>query len=52
MITKDSFLIPCTFPEVVAIVGKTTWEVMNAKKATKDRMGTHFRSHDKKKCIW
>lgn len=23
----------CTFPEVVAIVGNTTWEVMNAKKA-------------------
>ena len=33
MIMKDSFLIPCTFPEVVAIVGNTTWEVMNAKKA-------------------
>lgn len=25
----------CTFPEVVAIVGNTTWEVMNAKKTLK-----------------
>lgn len=29
------FFDTCTFPEVVAIVGKTTWEVMNAKKALK-----------------
>ncbi|MDH4091740.1 MAG: molybdopterin-dependent oxidoreductase [Cyclobacteriaceae bacterium] len=25
----------CTFPEVVAVVGNTTWEVLNAKKALK-----------------
>ena len=29
------FFDTCTFPEVVAIVGNTTWEVMNAKKALK-----------------
>ena len=29
------FFDTCQFPEVVAIVGKTTWEVMNAKKKLK-----------------
>lgn len=29
------FFDTCTFPEVVAVVGNSTWEVMNAKKALK-----------------
>ena len=29
------FFDTCTFNEIVAIVGETTWEVMNAKKALK-----------------
>ncbi|MBK5278615.1 MAG: xanthine dehydrogenase family protein molybdopterin-binding subunit [Bacteroidia bacterium] len=29
---ERQFFDTCTFPEVVAIVGSTTWEVMNAKK--------------------
>jgi isoquinoline 1-oxidoreductase subunit beta len=29
------FFDTCTFPEVIAIVGNTTWEVMNAKKVLK-----------------
>jgi isoquinoline 1-oxidoreductase subunit beta len=32
---ERQFFDTCTFPEVVAIVGNTTWEVMNAKKALK-----------------
>lgn len=32
---ERSFFDTCTFNEVVAIVGNTTWEVMNAKKALK-----------------
>jgi isoquinoline 1-oxidoreductase subunit beta len=32
---ERQFFDTCTFNEVVAIVGKTTWEVMNAKKALK-----------------
>ncbi|MEK6781431.1 MAG: molybdopterin cofactor-binding domain-containing protein [Bacteroidota bacterium] len=32
---ERQFFDTCTFPEVVAIVGSTTWEVMNAKKALK-----------------
>lgn len=32
---ERTFFDTCTFPEVVAIVGNTTWEVMNAKKALK-----------------
>jgi len=30
---ERQFFDTCTFPEVVAIVGNSTWEVMNAKKA-------------------
>ncbi len=32
---ERQFFDTCTFPEVVAIVGNTTWEVMNAKKIVK-----------------
>lgn len=32
---ERQFFDTCTFTEVIAIVGKTTWEVMNAKKALK-----------------
>ncbi len=32
---ERQFFDTCTFPEVVAIVGNTTWEVMNAKKTLK-----------------
>jgi isoquinoline 1-oxidoreductase subunit beta len=32
---ERQFFDTCTFNEVVAIVGKTTWEVMNAKKSLK-----------------
>ncbi len=32
---ERQFFDTCTFPEVVAIVGNTTWEVMNAKKEIK-----------------
>ena len=32
---KRQFFDTCTFPEVVAIVGSNTWEVMKAKKALK-----------------
>ena len=32
---ERQFFDTCTFPEVVAIVGNTTWEVMNAKKVLK-----------------
>jgi isoquinoline 1-oxidoreductase subunit beta len=32
---ERTFFDTCTFNEVVAIVGQTTWEVMNAKKALK-----------------
>ncbi|HZB14020.1 MAG TPA: molybdopterin cofactor-binding domain-containing protein, partial [Chryseolinea sp.] len=32
---ERQFFDTCSFPEVVAIVGNTTWEVMNAKKAIK-----------------
>ncbi len=32
---ERQFFDTCTFPEVVAIVGNTTWEVMKAKKALK-----------------
>lgn len=32
---ERTFFDTCTFPEVVALVGSTTWEVMNAKKALK-----------------
>lgn len=32
---ERQFFDTCTFPEVVAVVGSTTWEVMNAKKALK-----------------
>jgi isoquinoline 1-oxidoreductase beta subunit len=32
---ERQFFDTCTFPEVIAIVGNTTWEVMNAKKALK-----------------
>ncbi|MBC6491320.1 molybdopterin cofactor-binding domain-containing protein [Flavihumibacter stibioxidans] len=32
---ERQFFDTCSFPEVVAIVGKSTWEVMNAKKALK-----------------
>ena len=28
------------FPELVAIVGNSTWEVMNAKKSNQSRVGT------------
>ena len=31
------------FPEVVAIVGNSTWELMNAKHGSESRMGTNFR---------
>jgi isoquinoline 1-oxidoreductase beta subunit len=30
---ERTFFDTCTFPEVVAVVGNTTWEVMNAKKS-------------------
>jgi len=32
---ERQFFDTCTFPEVLAVVGSTTWEVMNAKKALK-----------------
>src|SRR5678815_4200422 len=32
---ERQFFDTCSFPEVVAIVGNTTWEVMNAKKNLK-----------------
>lgn len=32
---ERQFFDTCSFPEVVAIVGKNTWQVMNAKKALK-----------------
>ncbi len=32
---ERQFFDTCTFPEVVAVVGKTTWEVLNAKNALK-----------------
>src|SRR5918993_1370463 len=32
---ERQFFDTCSFPEVVAVVGNTTWEVMNAKKAIK-----------------
>ena len=32
---ERQFFDTCTFPEVLAVVGNTTWEVMNAKKALK-----------------
>lgn len=32
---ERQFFDTCTFPEVVAVVGNTTWEVMNARKAMK-----------------
>jgi isoquinoline 1-oxidoreductase beta subunit len=32
---ERQFFDTCTFPEVVAVVGNTTWEVMNARKALK-----------------
>jgi len=38
----------CTFPEVVAIVGDTTWEVLNAKKALKIEWET-FSDHTEKR---
>jgi isoquinoline 1-oxidoreductase beta subunit len=38
----------CTFPEVVAIVGNTTWEVMKAKKALKVEWEPFFDYTEKK----
>ncbi len=55
---EKQFFDTITFPEVVAIVGNSTWEVMNAKKALKmefepiedttetyDRFGTKLKRH-------
>ena len=46
------FFDTITFNEVVAIVGKSTWEVMNAKKEIEDRMGTTCGTYHPKKCLW